>query len=321
MKNVAAVTISQTLLAAACLSATAAFAAPSLDLTQVRVDDPTKPAAVPAGYVVTPYGYFHPSCVQQLDTSEQLRQDGSVLRADGSIRQVEACTHPAFLRDGTRVEPTDEANRMVREPSTYNGYLQLISATTSSGANKLTATFTVPANPSSVSGQTVYFFPGLEDAQDVVTILQPVLGWGASGSNPNWSIASWNCCKSGSTYVGNFVNVNAGDKIYGEMVNTSGQTWEVYTKDMTQKSLKTATLKTQSWGQTFDWIFAGALETYGISSCNQFPASGPIQFGNIKTYIGGSVVSPSWGITSGSGSPSTCTSAQVINTNTVDINY
>lgn len=319
MKTFALPLLSRSLFAAVCLAATATSAAPAL--THVRADDASKPAAVPTDYVVTPFGYFHPSCVQALQTSEQLRADGAIQRADGSIRRVEACAHAAFLRDGTLIEPNDEANRRVRQPSTYNGYLQLVSAVIGSGANKMTATMTVPGNPGSVAGQTDYFFPGLEDAQNVVTILQPVLGFNALGDNA-WTIASWNCCKSGTTYVGNFVTVKPGDRIFGAMVSTGGQNWSIYAKDLTQSSLPLASLKTQSWGQSFDWIFAGALETYGVSNCSQFPSTGPIQFGNIKTYAGGSLLSNlPWGVSSGSDPATACTSAWVVNPTTVDINY
>src|SRR6202008_1410128 len=129
-------------------------------------------------YVRTPHGYFHSSCVQHVDQSEELQTDGSIKRADGNIRQVAACAYPHFLRNGMRVEAKD--NR-VRLPQTYNGYLQLVSTTLNSGTNELTAYMTVPPNPTSQSGQTLYFFPGLQDAQDVVTILQPVLGWNGYG--------------------------------------------------------------------------------------------------------------------------------------------
>ncbi len=32
----------------------------------------TRPAAVPAGFVITPFGYFHPSCVKQLAKGDVL---------------------------------------------------------------------------------------------------------------------------------------------------------------------------------------------------------------------------------------------------------
>ncbi len=53
--------------------------------------------------------------------------------------------------------------------------------------------WTVPPAPASNDGQTLYFFNGLEDINDVVSIIQPVLGWNGNGLS-NWSIAAWNCC-------------------------------------------------------------------------------------------------------------------------------
>src|SRR5947208_1707077 len=60
----------------------------------VRADDPTKPAVVPNDYVITPFGYFHPSCVQSVGTSEKLHSDGRIMRADGTARTVAACAYP-----------------------------------------------------------------------------------------------------------------------------------------------------------------------------------------------------------------------------------
>lgn len=311
----------QILTAATVFAALPLLAAANGLRTVSSLDRSTVPAAVPGEYVVTPFGYFHPSCTQEVGIDETLQQDGSILGKDGAVRQVAKCTYASFLRDGTRIEPNDESNSQVRKPTTYNGYLQLVSATLSSAANELTADMKVPPNPTEQSGQTLYIFPGLEDAQHVVTILQPVLGWDGYGAN-NWTIASWNCCKSGTTYVGNNVVVQPGDVIAGSMLKGTGQNWTVTATDTSNSSLAPATLAAKGYLQKFDWIFAGALETYGVTDCNQFPASGPMVFSNITTYVNKQVVSsPSWGIQSGSGSPSTCTGASVVNSTTVDITY
>jgi hypothetical protein len=58
--------------------------------------------------------------------------------------------------------------------------------------------------------------PGLEDYADVVTILQPVLGWNSDHANA-WSIASWNCCVSGTVFEAAPTRVNMGDKIASYM--------------------------------------------------------------------------------------------------------
>jgi len=295
-----------------------AQAAQDVGLTRVTSDEIARVPGLTSEYVRTPHGYFHASCVQHVDQSEELQQDGNIKRADGKIRPVAACAYPHFLKSGVRVEAT---GRAIHLPEVYNGYLQLVSATLTSGTNELTAYMTVPPNPTTQSGQTLYFFPGLEDAQDVVTILQPVLGWDGFGAN-NWTIASWNCCKSGTTYYGNDVVVKPGDLIYGTMVNTSGQNWTISATDETQTSLASAVLKTNGYKQVFDWVFAGALETYGVSSCAQFPKTGPISFADIQAYVGGKVVSnPAWNIEAGTNSETACTSASIVNSKTVDIGY
>lgn len=306
------------LASAALLSMTGAQAAAPQNLAHVSTEEMARVPGLTADYVRTPHGYFHASCVQQVDQSEELQEDGSIKRADGKVHAVAACAYPRFLHNGTRVEASEKGARL---PQTYNGYLQLVSTTLNSGTNKLTAYMTVPPNPTSQSGQTLYFFPGLQDAQDVVTILQPVLGWNGYGAN-NWTIASWNCCKSGTTYVGNNVVVKSGDLIYGTMTNTSGQKWTVTATDETNTSLASATLNTTSYNQSFDWVFAGALETYGVSSCSQFPSSGPIKFTNIQAYVNNSVVSnPSWSIQPGSNKETACTSAKVVDSKDVSISY
>ena len=37
-----------------------------------------RPASVPSGYVITPFGYFHPSCVRQVNEGETLLGDGRI---------------------------------------------------------------------------------------------------------------------------------------------------------------------------------------------------------------------------------------------------
>ena len=47
------------------------------------------PASVPDGYVVTPFGYFHPSCVNQLAKGDVLHSDEkSVEHANGSFDKI-----------------------------------------------------------------------------------------------------------------------------------------------------------------------------------------------------------------------------------------
>src|SRR5208282_1418503 len=76
------------------------------------------------------------------------------------------------------------------------------SATTNKSYGKIAATWIVPPSPTSDDGQILYFFPGLEDMSNVISIVQPVLQWGNNGifGGRYWLVASWNCCINGTTW-------------------------------------------------------------------------------------------------------------------------
>lgn len=306
------------LVGASMLATTSAHAGPDSGLTRASVDEVAHVRGLTADYVRTPYGYFHASCVQRIDQSESLLSNGSIQRADGSVRSVAGCRYPHFLRSGVRVEASEGTTHM---PAAYNGYLQLVSTTLSSAASRLDAKMRVPPNPTVQSGQTIYLFPGLEDAVNDVTILQPVLGWNGYGAN-NWTIASWNCCKSGTIYVGNNVVVRPSDLIQGSVVHNVGWGWTITATDQTRATLPAAILKTSSFGQNLNWVFAAALETYGVTSCAQFPRTSPAKFTDIQVYLGGgAVTNPIWTIQPGTDPETACTGARIVSPSAVNIRY
>lgn len=138
----------------------------------------------------------------------------------------------------------------------------------------------------------------MEATPSVVTILQPVLGWNSYG-NATWTLANWNCCKSGTVHVGNAITVHPGDQIHGAMVGTGCTrttpcgSWAVTSTDVSTG--QTTTLKTSSWGQLFNWYFGGVMEVCGVSACTQLPASGSITFTNVKVYDpSNAIVTPTW---------------------------
>jgi hypothetical protein len=170
-----------------------------------------------------------------------------------------------------------------------HAWVEYADTTTTTAYGDLTAIWPVPPAPLSNDGQTVYFFPGLEDENDVVTILQPVLGWNAFSNLTAWSIASWNCCESGKTNYSSPIAVSVGDTILGSINMTCSAgtetcaTWNVSTEDDT--TAKTTILsKTSNYGQTFNWAFGGALEVYNIVQCNDYPAGNQITFSDIGLY-------------------------------------
>jgi NHL repeat len=248
---------------------------------------PNRPAGVPDGYVITPFGYFHPSCVLRLKQGETLLADGLILRhADGTLQNIPVCSYPHYAASG---EIASAGATKVDSP-TIDGWVEYASVTTNSSFGEIVATWTVPPAPTTTSdGQVVYFFPGMEDSNDIVSIIQPVLGWNMDDTDTPWTIASWNCCPSGITVESSPVNVNPGDTIQGTVKSPcsagteSCSTWNITTEDVTLgKSTELA--NTPSYGQTFNWAFGGVLEAYEITSCSDYPPNGSLTFSSIALY-------------------------------------
>lgn len=249
---------------------------------------PALPSGVPPEYVVTPNGFFHPSCVHRIDGDETLRADGLIVRNDGSQRRVASCAYPHYAPDGTQlfrdaVPPLPAAG--APQPPTINGWVAyahyVLPSATAAGLIK--AQMSVPDPPTIHANQVDYFFPGLEDVENVQTIVQPVLGWNAF-NDQGWTIASWNCCLNGETWHSSPVAVDAGTTVEGTVKGSSCHSgvcdnWTIVTRDPVNDH--DTTLNTSSYGQAFDWVFGAVLEAYGITQCGHLPASGTEEFSHI----------------------------------------
>jgi hypothetical protein len=270
---------------------------------------PRRPASVPADYVITPFGYFHPSCVHQLAPGEGVRKDAKAIQhADGSLEGLQACAHPQFNAKGDLTAQNGvPVKTPVNQPAIGHAWIEYSSVTTSTSFGELVAEWTVPPNPSVNNGQTVYLFPGLEDYADVVSIIQPVLGWNSDFASA-WGIASWNCCVAGHVFEATPKRVNPGDTIYGAMWDTcaagtlSCPTWDILTEDLSTGAYSEM-VNTSSYGQTFNWAFAGALEVYNISVCGNYPPSNATSFHNLYLYNDAFALipSPNWSVSNISG--------------------
>jgi hypothetical protein len=255
----------------------------------------SRPSAVPASYVITPFGYFHPSCVLRIDAGETLLEDGHIQHADGFVEQeAHLCQYPHFRHDGARVEAGETAQAeeaassgAAKTPPDVNGWLEAGDAFASSGNSygKVVATWKVPPNPTSHDGQDVYYFPGLEDDNNVISILQPVLQWWDPGpdTGPKWAMSNWNCCVGGNAQESKVVWVNAGDTLVGTIANkcakgtTVCKTWNITETDKTLGTSTTLT-GTPSEGQSFNWAFSGVVEAYNIVQCGDYPPGGGVVF-------------------------------------------
>ncbi len=203
----------------------------------------------------------------------------------GWLRISPACDYPQFTARGEKVA---EGIASVEPPSISWAWIEAANTTTSTAYGEIVATWNVPPGPTVNDGQTVYFFPGFEDYNAGVSIIQPVLGWN-SDYNAAWGIASWNCCVNGVAWESSPVRVQAGDTIQGTVQSscTAGTltcpTWTITTSDVTSGK-STVLGNSPNEGQTFDWAFAGVLEVYGIVQCGDYPSNGSITFSQVQLY-------------------------------------
>jgi len=270
-----------------------------------------RPAAVPADFVVTPFGYFHPSCVNHLAKEDVFRQDeGAIQRANGTYERIQECAYPHFEADGTAVvgdvQPAGDGES--KPPYIGHSWIEYASIHTSANYGQIMAEWDVPPAPNSNDGQVVYLFNGLEQYSGDVTIIQPVLGWNADYGSA-WGIASWNCCKSGTVQEATPQPVNTGDHLLGWVYNNCAvgtkkcSSWTITIVDKENGNI--STLNTSNFSQTFNWAFGAVLEVYSITQCSDYPpadALGGIGFYNQWVQNDEFVtITPAWTVTNVSG--------------------
>jgi hypothetical protein len=265
------------------------------------------PASVPDGYVVTPFGYFHPSCVNQLAKGDVLHSDEkSVEHANGSFDKIAVCAYPHYRADGAQVIGEEQAGQ--QQPDISHAWIEYASTSTTTAYGQVYSEWDVPPTPADNDGQTVFLFNGFEDNKDVVTIIQPVLGWNSDYGSA-WGIASWNCCVNGQVNEATPARVNAGDHIEGYVFNNCAagtktcSSWDIVTVDVSNGNFSQMT-DTTNYGQTFNWVFGGVLEVYNIAQCGDYPApdyAGGIGFFNQSVLNDKfDVITPAWKVTNSS---------------------
>ena len=260
-----------------------------------------RPAKVPVEFVITPVGYFHPSCVKEIEKGANLLvKEHAIRHADGSLENLSTCAYPHYTASGESVsaDSSDEKiptiGRSWVENEGWGDETKVYSG--------ITAYWPVPAPPNSNDGQTLFYFPGLVDS---FQIFQPVLGWNADSNNPQWSISSWsatvlqtgsnsggNLYPDGNAYHSAYMNVSGGDLIEGVVQanptacpagTTICNSWEITTSDI-NSGISTTISNEASLGASVDQAYAGVLEVYNLVQCGDYPPNGGIEFSNVALY-------------------------------------
>ncbi|HET6282975.1 MAG TPA: hypothetical protein VFH73_18585 [Polyangia bacterium] len=276
----------------------------SFDRHAVLVRPVAKPQGVPASYVFTRHGFFHPSCVVKLRADESIDNDGVIRDLYGQQRErIAPCAHPRFDRIGRLLEgaPTTAPPRAAdlpapgtRVPHAYDGWVIAFGVNIGAGfdfGSRLTygIDWTVPRAPSKLSRQDIAFFSDIETVpaspSEPLGILQPVLEFNAL--NGRWWIISEYCCSPMDVQT-EPIDVNIGDTIRGEIAGTncaSGacQDWAVTTTDVTTGK---STVLHRTGLPRIQQINPSVLETFNVTSCDMLPASGATTFFNHKVMDG-----------------------------------
>jgi hypothetical protein len=213
--------------------------------------------------------------------------EGVVTLKNNASYRVNRCAYPVLTASG----------RPATTP-TINGWLEYASRSQPSGSwyTQIRANWNVPLQPLDRvfgSSQTYFTFPGLQST----FIIQPVLQYGqsAAGGGEGWTMASWHCHSSMGCFHSALKGTAAGNGLIGTVAasNCAGGncTWTITTRDATS-NIQTVLTVTDT--RNYWWGVGGAVEVYGLNTCDQFPIKG-VFYTNIALYDQNSVLlSPNW---------------------------
>ena len=242
-----------------------------------------RPASIPAEYLATPFGWFHPSCVITVSEDDKIDANGNIVRRSDNalVRTPIHCQYPRYDREGTAFPaggPPPTINNWIVDGEANVGAMDFISAN-----------WTVPANPVNVTGQILYFFPGLMPTSPISSneLLQPVLGWNQIGTGPGWTISSWRWSSiTGLSMNSPLVAVSTGAQLYGyvwgnncNMGTGVCQSWQILTSIAGGTQ---TTLNSDALSEPLLYSLGGVYEGYNINYCNQHS---PTQTDDILEYL------------------------------------
>jgi hypothetical protein len=282
---------------------------------------PTPATGDPSDYVATPAGWVHRSCVYEVPDGAVVDRNGIVHVAGAVTRALPPCQFPTrqALRGGPLVRPDGQSSK-----PTNNGWMEYAYTTipTTNFFKRLDANWTVPAAPLTRytgSNQVYFSFPGTENGS---YIIQPVIQYGtsAAGGSSTWMMASWHCNDGSNCIHSTLKPVATTDAMTGSVVgsNCNGSTcsWTITTRDITTG---TQTVLTVTDNAEYRWATGGAVEVYGLTSCDEYPANGIYYTGIALKDSSLNALSPAWAnVTPAAPNPS-CNFAVASNASTVSL--
>lgn len=157
--------------------------------------------------------------------------------------------------------------------------------------NQFTANWIVPSAPVVTANQTIFLFIGMQNTE---FILQPVLQWGksAAGGGDYWSISNWYTDgKESSTCYTDPVRVEPGQTLRAN-IQLLAQVDRSFTYMALFENYPGLKLEKDD---VIELLYANVvLESYRVTSANQYPADGPASINDVRVFIQDQPVSPAW---------------------------
>src|SRR5215204_531574 len=146
------------------------------------------------------------------------------------------------------------------------------------------STWTVPPEPATRSGQTIFLFLAMQDT--IPMTLLPALQWGSSaaGGGEYWSVASWYIGgTTGAVFHGELVPVNVGDELTGTISLVGRQRahcdYQCGFEGLPEANLPIFKVRDLS-------RCGEVLAAYGIKQCTDYPDASATGFRNIEIMKG-----------------------------------
>ncbi len=233
----------------------------------------------PKGYVFTPGGYVHNSCVHAVANNARIDHAGHVYENGVLTATYGQCPYPRIELSDRSGADGEASAPIPNAPIPSDGPHSWLFTHQSPPAGQfwtgLYSEQTVPEPPKS-EGQTIFYWNGLE-ANDKSWLGQPVLQWGPSqgpGGGNYWAIASWVILNGQAIYT-NLVTVNSGDSILFYIFDETAQSDSdddliyIITEDETQGKSVTLPINLDAafWRSPGLFAIPAALEYNNTPNC------------------------------------------------------
>lgn len=233
---------------------------------------------------VTPFGMMPQKNVHFIDAAYSLSM------IEGHVKKTEKESGKVIEDFGTVEKLDDNLNAAKKAmdnyllPAAASGWIAYSywanTDTTAHPVTYFSTTWAVPSAPTRQSNQTVFLFNGMQNGvASTFYIIQPVLQWGvsAAGGGKYWAISNW-FVSGGQAYYSALQTVSSGTVLQGVLQQTSHNgTRYNYNSSFAGYSVAES-LQITNVPQA--WWCAETLETYSVTSSNQYP---PDRFTEMKS--------------------------------------